>query len=74
MEVNKAIFGNRTIDQIPVPSSRVRMDTRTGKKEIHFFTQAEFEHYFATGDLVVGDDAEWILIEQLKEEVQDADK
>lgn len=56
-EVNKSIFGNRSLDQIPVPTSKTRI--KGSKKEVHFYTPEELSHYFATGELIVIDDTAW---------------
>lgn len=57
MEINKQIFGNRTYEQIPLPTNRIRVIN--GKRQIHFYTFEEFKIYFATGELKVLDDEAW---------------
>ena len=57
MEINKTIFGDKTIEQIPVPSCRIRVIN--GQRQIHYFSFEEYKHYFASGELKVLNDAEW---------------
>lgn len=59
-ETNKAIFGNKSIDSIPLPTNRVRV--KGNKREIHFFTIEEINNFFATGNLTVLDETAWTEI------------
>lgn len=61
MEINKQIFGNRTIDQIPLPTSRTRIIK--GQKQVHFYTFEEYKAYFETGILSIIDETAWTDIE-----------
>lgn len=48
---------------IPPRPRKVRINIKTGKKEVHVFTDDEILEFFHTGKVEIKDDAKWEEVE-----------